>query len=159
MAEDVDRHLEKDCKKDETKKMELKEDQIKDEKEKNILEDDPKAHIKEVIQPVMEEYDDELKSRGHHYRIQEEEYERDFLIDERYKESYLIRKLYARAQSDLYRYPNYIPHFRFILEPFRKDVRSGGRTGPVEYYELEKITKNLVSNRLVKWIKKVFLKA
>jgi len=157
MAGDDDRRFEKNNE-DDAKKMAMKEDRLKGGIERKLLEGDFKAHFNEVIHPVMEEYRNSLQARGRHYNMQEDEYERGLLIDEKYKESHMIRKLEARAQSDLYRYPYYVPHIRFILEPFRREVGIGGKAGPIEYYELEKITKNFMSNRIIKWIKKVFSK-
>ncbi len=156
MAGDDDGRLEKKYEND-AKKMAMK-DRLKAEKKNKLLKGDFKTHFNEVIHPVIKEYRNNLQVRGRHYKVQEDDYERGLLIDEQYKESYMIRKLEARAQSDLYRYPYYVPHIRFILEPFRKEVKIGGRDGPIEYYELEKITKNFMSNRIVKWIKKMFSK-
>jgi len=118
---------------------------------------------KEIIRPVMEDIGNELKTRGHKYRISEKEESSDSegrVLDARISMSIFPSGINSSAYGS-----ESFPSISFIATKWKRKIwvhentmvpGRGGHGGSIGEFDSEEITGSIVEEKILEVLKKIF---
>lgn len=118
---------------------------------------------KDVIRPVMEDIGNQLKARGHHYRIDTEEKSVD--SGGRSRDPKISIYIFPTGTNPIGYSPDRTPSVSFIATGYKKKIwvygsdmmpNSGGSSGSIGEFNAEEITNDLVEKKILEVFKRVF---